>query len=220
MPNNKKHNVSDIKDLDKAHPYSRKATQARRALNRQATIGKKAAERNTERSRLVDRTVWFKYALAEDITCATMAQVHDIILSYISRNDDEIEKLKSNLRKGRPRPARLELLETLRGKDLQEYATGGIELPDLTDAKNLSLFRAWEGDYNALDKIKFVRVRDPLKAAEDNKLRKEEAEKRKEKKAAEKKAMAVNGDGSKKNGGGMEVDARAIAEATGMDVDA
>ncbi|KAJ3047275.1 hypothetical protein HK097_011694 [Rhizophlyctis rosea] len=205
MPNNKIHNIKKIKDLDKAHPYSRKATQARRALNRGEAIEKKASARNVERTRRVERTLWFKFAVPEDCTVAGVDMVHDIIRQYIGRNDDEIEKLRSTLRKNRPRPARLDLLETLRAKDLQEYATSGIELPILTDAKNLERLKTWEGDYNNMDTIKVVRVRDPIKVLEDLERKQAAAEASKEKTAAK---MDVEGTAAR------------LAEETGMDVDA
>ncbi|KAJ3039546.1 hypothetical protein HDV00_012122 [Rhizophlyctis rosea] len=205
MPNNKVHNVKNIKDLDKAHPYSRKAVQARRALNRAETIEKKASGRNVERTRRVERTLWFKFAVPEDINVATPELVHDIIQQYIGRNDEEIAKLRATLRKNRPRPARLDLLETLRAKDLQEYATSGIDMPNLTDAKNLNLLRSWEGDYNNMDNIKTVRVRDPIKILEEEERRKAAIL------ASQQKAAAK---------GNVEVTAARIAEETGMDVDA
>ncbi|KAJ1678131.1 hypothetical protein EV182_004711, partial [Spiromyces aspiralis] len=44
-PNNKRKNLSKIKGKDKAHPYSRKATQMRRAINRQARLETEKSKR-------------------------------------------------------------------------------------------------------------------------------------------------------------------------------
>ncbi|KAI8916743.1 hypothetical protein PhCBS80983_g04437 [Powellomyces hirtus] len=161
MPNNKKHKLSKIKDGDKAHPYSRKATQMRRAINRDEKMGKQKSASEIKRTRLVDRMLWFKFVIENDMQTATIEQVHDIIQMYIGRHDAEILTIEQSLRKGRPPPGRLELLRILRAKDMQEY-NNGIEIPQLTDAKNVTRLKEWEGDYNAMASIKSVIIRKDL----------------------------------------------------------
>ncbi|TPX72663.1 hypothetical protein SpCBS45565_g00057 [Spizellomyces sp. 'palustris'] len=160
MPNNKKLKLSKIKASDKAHPYSRKAVQMRRAINRQDKLVKQKSASDERKTRTVERMLWFKYALPEDISIATNELVHDIIKQYIARNEEELAEIRGKLRQGRPRPSRLDLLENLKSKDEQEYING-IEIPVLTDAKNVTILRAWEGDYNGIDRIKVVVVRRP-----------------------------------------------------------
>lgn len=124
MPNNKKHKLSKIKATEKAHPYSRKAVQMRRAINRDDKLAKQKTASDVKKTRVADRLSWFKYALADDIVVATNDQVHEIIEMYIARNDEEIQDIRGKLRKGRPKPSRLDLLENLRAKDIQEYNNG------------------------------------------------------------------------------------------------
>ncbi|KAJ3020503.1 hypothetical protein HKX48_000707 [Thoreauomyces humboldtii] len=161
MPNNKKHKISKISKSDTAHPYSRKATQMRRALNRDDKLHKQKSDNNVKRTRVVERLLWFKYAIEDDTVALTIDQVHDIIHMYIGRNDDEIEEIVANMRKGRPPPGRLELLRNLRAKDMQEFNVG-IVVPDLTAQKNVAALKSWEGDYNGMGHIKSVSVANPL----------------------------------------------------------
>ncbi|KAI8621782.1 translation machinery-associated protein 16 [Chytriomyces sp. MP71] len=157
MPNNKKHKVSKIKGAEKAHPFSRKAAQMRRAFAREERVASLKSHKDADRMRVVDRMVWFKYALQDDIPAATPEIVHDLIDQYINRNEQELEDLKATIRPNRPRPAKIALLEMLQGKDRHEYRTG-MKLPDMADAANVVRLRTWEGDYNGISAIKMVEV--------------------------------------------------------------
>ncbi|KAH9254773.1 hypothetical protein BASA81_007191 [Batrachochytrium salamandrivorans] len=144
MPNNKKKSLSNIKGLDKAHPYSRKALQIQRALHRDDSISKKKLDRDQHKRLAVERVLWFKFAIPDPPEVTTEADVHAVIDMYINRYEDEIAQIKSQLRKNRPKPGRLDLLESMRAKDLAEY-NGGIEVPLMSDIKNVELLKAWEG---------------------------------------------------------------------------
>ncbi|KAI9331735.1 translation machinery-associated protein 16 [Obelidium mucronatum] len=157
MPNNKKHKVSKIKGAEKAHPYSRKAGQMRRAFAREERVDKLKTMKDADRMREVDRMVWFKYALPDEVAAATPEMVHDLIDQYIHRNDDEVEALKATIRPNRPKPAKLGLYDMLMGKDRHEYRTG-MKVPNMTDAANVVRLRQWEGDYNGIGAIKMVSV--------------------------------------------------------------
>ncbi|KAJ3282856.1 hypothetical protein HDU79_009610 [Rhizoclosmatium sp. JEL0117] len=165
MPNNKKHKISKIKGAEKAHPYSRKATQMRRAYAREERVDKLKSSKDASRTLEVDRMVWFKYALPDEVEAATPELVHDLIDQYINRNEDEIEELKSQIRPNRPKPPRIQLLEMLKGKDMHEYRTG-MKVPILTDAANVVRLRKWEGDYNGITAIKMTSVASSKKPEE------------------------------------------------------
>ncbi|KAJ3159168.1 hypothetical protein HDU86_002070 [Geranomyces michiganensis] len=164
MPNNKKKKISKIDNAATAHPYSRKATQLRRALNRDDKLHSQKKAGDVKKTRVVDRMLWFKYALDDNLVAATLEHAHEIVRMYIGRHDAEIDELVARLRKGRPPPGRLELLRNLRAKDQQEY-NNGIEVPNLTDPKNVVTLKAWEGDYNGLSHIKSIVLRADAAAA-------------------------------------------------------
>jgi translation machinery-associated protein 16 len=62
--------------------------------------------------------------MPDDQLTASVDLMHDMIQMYVDRNDEEIEKLKSQVRPGRPKPNKLLNLEMLKGTDQHEYNTG------------------------------------------------------------------------------------------------
>ncbi|KAJ1561005.1 hypothetical protein HK405_005222, partial [Cladochytrium tenue] len=176
MPNNRKIKVSKISGADRAHPYSRKAGQVRRALHRQDRVAKTRSAKDADRARAAERLLWFKFALPDDLDRADTALVHDLAMQlsraglgtgaaavsasgrYVERNDDEIQRLRDAERPGRPKNGRLVLLEMLRARDLAEYSAG-MEMPDLTSAANVQFLRSWDGDHNSLDRLRMAVVR-------------------------------------------------------------
>jgi translation machinery-associated protein 16 len=100
------------------------ATQINRANVRSAKLLKSRSTTTKNRSKVIDRLVWFKYALDDTLTSPTKEDIHDLIEMYIGRNDEEIEKLTGQLRKGRTKPSRLVNLEMLRQTEMDEYAEG------------------------------------------------------------------------------------------------
>ncbi|KAI9012303.1 hypothetical protein DFJ74DRAFT_683242 [Hyaloraphidium curvatum] len=158
MPNNAIKNPKNVKNPEQAHPYSRKATQLARATLRTEKIAKQAAMASKQRSKAAERLVWFKFALPDEVAVASRGDLHELIAMYIARNDDQIEALTKQLRKGRPKPSKLANLEALRQSELDEYNVG-VEVPDFTDVKNLAFVRTWEGDPNQINRIKMVRIR-------------------------------------------------------------
>ena len=216
MPNNKKKSLKSIKNQESLHPYSRKASQMKRALHRQDRLSGRTSAKTVDRTLQLERLLYFKKALAhsdsvlsspktkgrEDALLSEKglgsetpktrnqsdppirkSDVHELIQTYLSRHDSEIESLKLQTRKGRPTPPRLALLESLRDKELKEYEQIGfgklkaffifsnsiqkkkkkkltiiLDIPVLMCPKNLKAFQDWNGDWNALDKIQRTRV--------------------------------------------------------------
>jgi translation machinery-associated protein 16 len=163
--NNKKKTIKDIKGLDKAHPYSRKAVQMKRAILRQATGSQKEVIRHEPRKRAIDKLMWFKEQLPTSNEMS-MEQIHEILEKYIQRNSTEIQEIKKTLRPGRPKPNRLDLLETLREKELQDYKVG-MDMPDLSLPENVQLLREWDGQYGSITRIKTTRVKRPVEKSDE-----------------------------------------------------
>ncbi|CAG8566152.1 12292_t:CDS:2, partial [Dentiscutata heterogama] len=154
MPNNKKKTFKQIKKKDSVlHPSSRKAAQLQRVTLRKDRLDKAKVRRYSESVRpIVDRILWFRYALDESLPCATTADIYDLIEMYISRNDDELSKLKSLKINGavRPKTIKEDHIEALKLKERKEYIEGF----------------EWDGDPNSLSRIKLIRVEDPKNATD------------------------------------------------------
>ncbi|KAJ3123662.1 hypothetical protein HK098_001777 [Nowakowskiella sp. JEL0407] len=170
MPNNKKKNIKEIKTAESTHPKSRKAIQMRRSIIRGDKVISKKSVRETERNKACND------AVSDDQDCASLDELHNFIQLYINRNDEEIERLKGNVRPGRPKPPQLDMLEILKRKDTQEYISG-FEVPDLTDPIQLKLLRAADGDYNAVHgRLRMIRLTKPGNVAEESYETSEESE--------------------------------------------
>ncbi|KAJ3261188.1 hypothetical protein HK103_006497 [Boothiomyces macroporosus] len=168
--NNKKKTLKNIKGLDKAHPYSRKASQMKRAILRTSTMSTKDSLRQEPKQRVVDKLLWFKEK-ADDVL--TLDQLREVIEEYINRNMEEIMELKKNWRQGRPKPNRLDLLENLHSKEMQDFKLG-FEVPDLTNKDVIDYYKVWKGDYNAISDIKIVRVKQTADSGENDSVMKDD----------------------------------------------
>ncbi|ORY98130.1 translation machinery-associated protein 16 [Syncephalastrum racemosum] len=154
MPGNKKLTLKNIKNRDAAHPYSRKAKQLNRAIQRKEKLTTARAARHSSNPR-VERWLWFRFALDENLPCASEEHVHELIRMYIDRTDDELEELEKKASKAmhRQKSPKIEVLKSLKHSEENEYESG-MELPILTDADVVKILRAWDGDANSLARIK------------------------------------------------------------------
>ncbi|CAG8817747.1 23160_t:CDS:2, partial [Dentiscutata erythropus] len=148
------------------HPSSRKAAQLQRVTLRKDRLDKAKVRRYSGSVRpIVDKILWFRYALDDSFPCAIKADIYDLIEMYISRNDDELSKLKLLKINGavRPKTVKEDHIEALKLKDDLNIK---LEIPDLMNAKNVKLLREWDGDPNSLSRIKLIRVEDPKNATD------------------------------------------------------
>eukprot|EP00833_Pecoramyces_ruminatium_P013842 jgi/Orpsp1_1/1187874/evm.model.d7180000060839.1 len=107
----KKLTVKSVKNYENAHPYSRKAHQVQRAMLREEKYSKTKNAKMAENNLEIEKYQWFRNAIPEERTNLTLEELTNTIERYINRNDEEIENITSNLRKGRPTPQRLTLLK-------------------------------------------------------------------------------------------------------------
>ncbi|CAO3661761.1 unnamed protein product [Umbelopsis ramanniana] len=161
MPNNKRHTLKTIKNRDSMHPSSRKAFQLTRVVMRNDRLEQRARSKDSIGNPKIDRYLWFKFALDDALPCASSDELHSLIEMYLSRNDEELEKLQA-LRKDskRPKGNRQDMLEALVKKEHDEY-DNGFELPDLQNPKIVKILRAWDGDKNSMARIKTKTVQNP-----------------------------------------------------------
>ncbi|KAI8371879.1 translation machinery-associated protein 16 [Blakeslea trispora] len=157
---NRKITLKTIKNRDGIHPYSRKAHQLSRVHQRKEKLA--VQEKKKQNNPTGERWIWFRYAFDEDKTIATKAEMHELIETYLSRHDEEIETLENDRNKAhrRPKTPRQELLESIKQSELNEYISG-MDLPDMTNGKVLELLREWDGDKNSMKRINTIRLHKP-----------------------------------------------------------
>jgi len=140
------------------HPQSRKAGQLERKQLRVAKLQDAAAKKVYKDHNIVDRHAFFFHALPPEAEALSLAQVHDVVRMWLTRNDEEIEQEGTVRRKGRP-PSTKELkLTQLREFEVEEYRTG-MEVLDLTHPANAALLRRWHQDDGAfLQILRYIRI--------------------------------------------------------------
>lgn len=87
----------------------------------------------------------------------TLDEMKQIIEKFIHQNDDELQRLQSERRKGRPPTNRQTILEEKLKYDLEIYKTG-FKIPDLTDQLTVERIKEWNGTTGATTTMKFIRV--------------------------------------------------------------
>ncbi|KAK8254428.1 translation machinery-associated protein 16 [Phyllosticta capitalensis] len=142
------------------HEHSRDSRRLQRAAARDTRLVKTLDSRSRQNMPYLERIAHFKDALATTFSTATaLAQpdIHDLIVSCIARDADELEQLHSTRRAGRPPGSREQLLEQRVERENKEF-DGGFYLPDLEDADTVDKVRGWDGEWVSCNSMKFVRV--------------------------------------------------------------
>lgn len=93
----------------------------------------------------------------------SIPEIQAMIEDYLGRDDEEVLKLKSERRAGRPANTRQTLLEQNQATEQGEYASG-FWVPDLENLENLKKLKEWNGQWAGLATLKFARIsRDGVK---------------------------------------------------------
>lgn len=141
------------------HPKGRKFKQLNRATLREGKIQTKKSKHHERKEVENLRYVFLQEAVQNrpDNEVFTMEDMELFIEAFLTRDDEEIEQLQSDRRKGRPPTNRHSLLENKRREEQQEYDSG-YEIPDLRDKLTVELLRSWNGTTGMFNKFKHVYV--------------------------------------------------------------
>lgn len=80
-----------------------------------------------------------------------------IMISYVTREAKELVQLQSERRSGRPPTTREDTLKQRIAIEDMEY-NSGYWLPDLRDEENLHQLRLWNGEWQSMGSIKYMRL--------------------------------------------------------------
>ncbi|KAJ2697506.1 translation machinery-associated protein 16 [Coemansia sp. IMI 203386] len=171
MPNNKRKRVCKIKGKEKAHPYSRKAKQIARAMNKEALIAKTKGDRINAAMGKGQKLVWFRDNMDTDEiqydkqvenevkkiwTKNELALLLDL---YLDRHKEQLEELQAKKDLGRLlSPKEALFLENVK-TERKEAEMAGLEVPDLTSTAMVKYLRIWDGDLNSVTDIKLVKIK-------------------------------------------------------------
>ncbi|KAH7885851.1 hypothetical protein F5I97DRAFT_1808839 [Phlebopus sp. FC_14] len=140
------------------HPDSRKAAQLARTQLRKNKLEEVASRRSKKQAAQADVYGFFFYALPPE-GVLSLEELHSVIRDiWLTRHDDELEKERAARRKGRPKCTKEVKLEEIKLREAEEYRTG-MDVPDLTNAANVELFRTWDQKEVAfVQLLRFIRV--------------------------------------------------------------
>ena len=158
-----KHIVKKKGKITALNPNSRDSRSLLRAGARDEKVSRLAAVREKANRPYLLRVKFLQDRLGEKSidgkTPLELAEIQNLVQTYISRNDDEIETQKAERRSGRPKSSREELLVKQRDTEEKEYEAG-FWLPALSDAETVVFLREWNGEWVALNGgMKFERVK-------------------------------------------------------------
>lgn len=144
------------------HPNGRKAQSLARASLRDDRVNQKKlmhSMRKSEENLIVDFFQEFINSPAEiEKEKYELDDLKSLIETFINRDRDELETLKSERRADRPPSKRQQLLESRLKQENHMYETGW-KVPDLRSATNVNLLRLWKGGHGGLTAIKCALVK-------------------------------------------------------------
>ncbi|KAI9779109.1 MAG: hypothetical protein M1816_003753 [Peltula sp. TS41687] len=139
------------------HENSRHAKKLRRAELREDKLTRLHASRSKASQPLLEMVSFFQEA-AQRIQGSLEGVVHELIESYLHRHDERFSDMKKQRRSGQS-SYQEDLLKLQVSNEERLYEESGFYMPDLKDVENLERLRSWNGDWTALNGIKFVHVR-------------------------------------------------------------
>ncbi|KAI9661309.1 MAG: hypothetical protein M1821_009636 [Bathelium mastoideum] len=132
--------------LGALHENSRDAKRLRRANARDDKLNRVAA-----------RVGFFQSAATEHETSFTFTETQSLVEKFLEQDEEELMQTKATRRSGRPASARQDLLQAKVDLEQKEY-NSGFWLPDMEDDRNMERLREWDGEWNSLNNLIFVRI--------------------------------------------------------------
>lgn len=170
MPKAPKASVNQNKVL---HPNSRKAMCIQRQANRENRVMKVKAETALKQEQLQQKLLWFQHQMDPQKTTYTKDELAQLTRKYLDRFKDELEQISivHNVgnRQSKQHQARESAIKITEEKEMHEFNTVGIDVPDLVNGKVLEYFKNWTGETRYLPNIKLRRSKETdLKQSEEN----------------------------------------------------
>ncbi|KAJ2940205.1 hypothetical protein O0L34_g11772 [Tuta absoluta] len=143
------------------HPNSRKTISIMKDMKKKERRDQIKLGTHIKQNLIGEKIMWFKERIPEECTVCTKEQVLELIQTYLARFDEELQQiaLKNSIghRKGRQHASREDIINITKKKELEEFLTCGIELPDLLDVQQMEVLRNWNGELRFLQHFKLKR---------------------------------------------------------------
>ncbi|KAI8441863.1 hypothetical protein MSG28_005547 [Choristoneura fumiferana] len=155
MPNIKK-TMEKLK-----HPNSRKTQTLAKKMKRVEKKDHNKLGTHIKQNLIGEKIVWFKDRIPDDCVVLTKEQTLELIETYLSRFDEELEQiaLKNSIgqRRNRQHASREDIINITKKREQDEFATCGLEMPDLLDLDQVEVLKNWNGELRFLQHFKLKR---------------------------------------------------------------
>ncbi|XP_049879606.1 translation machinery-associated protein 16 homolog [Pectinophora gossypiella] len=150
------------KSLDNLkHPNSRKTLSLAKKMKRNERKEQNKLGTHIKQNLTGEKILWFKERIPEGCSVLATEQVLELINTYLARFDEELEQiqLKNSVghRKNRQHASREDVINITKKRELEEFDTCGIEMPDLMDAQQMEVLKTWNGELRYLQHFKLRR---------------------------------------------------------------
>ncbi|KAF2234773.1 hypothetical protein EV356DRAFT_144229 [Viridothelium virens] len=143
--------------LGALHENSRDAKRLRRANARDDKLNRVAAVRAKKTEPFLERIAFLQSAAQEHRNTFSLREMQSLVEGFLKRDEDALAELQAMRRPGRPASAGQDLLQAKLDLEQKEY-NSGFWMPDLEDEPNVDRLRQWNGEWNSLDTMVFVRI--------------------------------------------------------------
>lgn len=151
-----KKNIEKLK-----HPNSRKMMSLAKKMNKEEKKNNNKLGTHIKQNLIGEKIMWFKERLPEGCPVLSREQILELIKSYLTRFDEELEQiaLKNSVgqRKNRQHASREDVINITKKREIEEFETCGLEMPDLMDMHQMEVLRNWNGELRFLQNFKLRR---------------------------------------------------------------
>ncbi|KAG7303260.1 hypothetical protein JYU34_011727 [Plutella xylostella] len=151
------------RDIDKLkHPNSRKTISMVKKMKKHEKKDDKKLGTHVKQNLVGEKILWFKERIPEDCAVLSKEQILELIEQYLARFDEELEQiaLKNSIgqRRNRQHASREDIINITKKREVEEFATCGLELPDLMDHQQMKVLKNWNGELRFLQHFKLKRI--------------------------------------------------------------
>ncbi|XP_026501307.1 translation machinery-associated protein 16 homolog [Vanessa tameamea] len=152
-----------IKNLEKLkHPNSRKTISLAKKMLKNEKKNNNKIGTHVKQNLIGEKILWFKERIPEGCVILDKEHTLKLIETYLARFDEELEQiaLKNSIgqRKSRQHASREDIINITKKRDIEEFETCGLEMPDLMNAQQMEVLKNWNGELRFLQNFKLKRI--------------------------------------------------------------
>ncbi|XP_014371471.2 translation machinery-associated protein 16 homolog [Papilio machaon] len=149
--------------LDKLkHPNSRKTISLAKKMIKSEKKNQNKLGTHIKNNLIGEKIMWFKERVPPDCTFLNKEQTLDLIQTYLSRFDEELEQIaiKNSVgqRKSRQHASREDIIKITKEREVGEFESCGLEMPDLMNPQQMEVLKNWNGELRFLQHFKLKRI--------------------------------------------------------------